>query len=80
MTLPSTDALLSQQQTDYENVVKACSAVSGCIGITVWDYTDKVRKVSNSTLPLRVSHLYDFSTLGYLQHFPDKAQPALGTR
>lgn len=80
MTLPSTDALLSQQQTDYENVVKACSAVSGCIGITVWDYTDKVRKVSNYMLPLRVSHLFDFSTPGYLQHFPDKEQPALGTR
>ena len=42
MTLPSTDALLSQQQTDYENVVKACQAVDGCVGTTIWDYTDKV--------------------------------------
>lgn len=43
MTLPSTDALLAQQQTDYETVVAACNAVPGCVGITVWDYTDKVR-------------------------------------
>lgn len=43
MTLPSTDALLQQQKTDYENVIKACNAVEGCIGMTVWDYTDKVR-------------------------------------
>ena len=42
MTLPSTDALLAQQQTDYENVIKACNAVEGCIGMTIWDYTDKV--------------------------------------
>ncbi|KAI5120198.1 hypothetical protein M0805_006304 [Coniferiporia weirii] len=41
MTLPSTDALLEQQQKDYETVISQCSAVPGCIGITVWDYTDK---------------------------------------
>ncbi|THG96197.1 hypothetical protein EW145_g7822 [Phellinidium pouzarii] len=41
MTLPSTDALLSQQETDYENVIAACNAVGGCIGVTIWDYTDK---------------------------------------
>ncbi|KAG6902858.1 hypothetical protein C0995_010743 [Termitomyces sp. Mi166 len=42
MTLPATDALLAQQQRDYQTVVAACRAVSGCIGITVWDWTDKV--------------------------------------
>ncbi|PAV18017.1 glycoside hydrolase family 10 [Pyrrhoderma noxium] len=41
MTLPSTDALLQQQKSDYESVVAACNAVSGCVGITIWDYTDK---------------------------------------
>ncbi|KIJ24742.1 glycoside hydrolase family 10 protein, partial [Sphaerobolus stellatus SS14] len=40
-TLPSTQALLAQQQQDYQTVVSACMAVEGCIGITVWDYTDK---------------------------------------
>ncbi|TFK40448.1 endo-1,4-beta-xylanase C precursor [Crucibulum laeve] len=41
MTLPSTDALLAQQKKDYQTVVAACKAVSGCIGVTIWDYTDK---------------------------------------
>ena len=42
MTLPATDALLAQQKTDYETVIKACNAVPKCIGVTIWDYTDKV--------------------------------------
>ncbi|KAH0585345.1 hypothetical protein H2248_008586 [Termitomyces sp. 'cryptogamus'] len=41
MTLPATPALLAQQQKDYQTVVAACRAVSGCIGITIWDWTDK---------------------------------------
>ncbi|KAJ3826628.1 endo-1,4-B-xylanase A [Lentinula raphanica] len=41
MTLPATNALLTQQETDYKNVIAACKAVSGCVGVTVWDYTDK---------------------------------------
>lgn len=43
MTLPSTTALLAQQQTDYQNIVAACQALSGCVGVTIWDYTDEVR-------------------------------------
>ena len=41
MTLPSTATLLAQQSTDYANTVSACVSTKGCIGITVWDYTDK---------------------------------------
>ncbi|KAJ7306880.1 endo-1,4-beta-xylanase A precursor, partial [Mycena albidolilacea] len=41
MVLPETPALLAQQQTDYNTVVSACKAVAGCVGITIWDYTDK---------------------------------------
>lgn len=44
MTLPATDALLAQQQKDYEAVVQACMNVSGCVGVTIWDWTDKVRR------------------------------------
>jgi endo-1,4-beta-xylanase len=29
------------QLTYYTNVVKACMAVTRCVGITIWDYTDK---------------------------------------
>ncbi|EIN10036.1 endo-1,4-beta-xylanase A precursor [Punctularia strigosozonata HHB-11173 SS5] len=41
MTLPATDALLAQQKKDYQTVISACKAVTGCIGVTIWDYTDK---------------------------------------
>ncbi|KDQ57136.1 glycoside hydrolase family 10 protein [Jaapia argillacea MUCL 33604] len=41
MTLPSTPALLAQQKKDYQSVIGACKAVTGCVGVTVWDYTDK---------------------------------------
>lgn len=42
MTLPATAALLAQQSTDYQTVIAACKSVVGCIGVTIWDYTDKV--------------------------------------
>ncbi|KAL4261273.1 Beta-xylanase [Pleurotus pulmonarius] len=41
MTLPVTDALLAQQRRDYQTVISACQAVKGCIGVTVWDFSDK---------------------------------------
>ncbi|OQD79351.1 hypothetical protein PENANT_c053G02808 [Penicillium antarcticum] len=41
MTLPSTSALLAQQSTDYQNTVAACVANVKCVGVTIWDYTDK---------------------------------------
>ena len=43
MTLPATDALLAQQQRDYQAVVEACINVQGCVGVTIWDWTDKAR-------------------------------------
>lgn len=42
MTLPATTALLAQQKTDYQNVIAACKNVAGCVGVTIWDYTDEV--------------------------------------
>ncbi|PGH09645.1 hypothetical protein AJ80_07674 [Polytolypa hystricis UAMH7299] len=38
---PASDSALQQQATDYGNVVTACKSVSRCLGITVWDATDK---------------------------------------
>lgn len=42
MNLPSTAASLAQQKYDYNNIVSACVKVNGCIGITIWDFYDKV--------------------------------------
>ncbi|KAJ5476853.1 hypothetical protein N7475_002582 [Penicillium sp. IBT 31633x] len=41
MTLPATAALLAQQSIDYQNTVAACVANTRCVGVTIWDYTDK---------------------------------------
>jgi endo-1,4-beta-xylanase len=41
MQLPRTAAKDTQQRTDYQNSVAACVAVTRCVGVTVWDYTDK---------------------------------------
>ncbi|KAK7053229.1 hypothetical protein VNI00_003854 [Paramarasmius palmivorus] len=41
MDLPATQDKLEQQQKDYQAVIGACMAVKGCVGVTIWDYTDK---------------------------------------
>ncbi len=41
MTLPATPALLAQQEKDYQTVISACNAVPKCVGVTLWDFTDK---------------------------------------
>ncbi|KAI0512741.1 family 10 glycosyl hydrolase [Xylaria bambusicola] len=40
-SLPSSSSGLAQQANDYGTVTKACLAEKACIGITIWDYTDK---------------------------------------
>ncbi|OWP00612.1 hypothetical protein B2J93_6049 [Marssonina coronariae] len=39
--LPSTPEKLAQQATGYASTVQACLDVPGCVGITVWDFSDK---------------------------------------
>ncbi|WP_329112641.1 endo-1,4-beta-xylanase [Streptomyces sp. NBC_01353] len=41
MNLPATLEQLATQATWYADYVKACLAVEKCVGITIWDYTDK---------------------------------------
>ncbi|KAF9563190.1 endo-1,4-beta xylanase [Agrocybe pediades] len=41
MPLPPTRELLEQQKKDYQTVIAACKAVKKCIGVTIWDWTDK---------------------------------------
>ena len=40
ITLPASAANLATQANDYASVVRACLAVTGCVGITVWGFTD----------------------------------------
>jgi endo-1,4-beta-xylanase len=41
VALPATADLLARQAESYARVVKACTAVAACIGVTVWGFTDK---------------------------------------
>ena len=50
MTLPETAALLQQQKQDYTTVIQACLNVPRCVGVTIWDWTDKFSFVP-STFP-----------------------------
>ncbi|CCM00687.1 uncharacterized protein FIBRA_02726 [Fibroporia radiculosa] len=50
MELPETAELLEQQKTDFYTVVNACLSVSQCVGVTVWDWTDKYSWIP-STFP-----------------------------
>ncbi|KAK3995575.1 glycoside hydrolase [Cladorrhinum sp. PSN332] len=48
--LPTTDADREQQAKDYVSVVGACLDVEKCVGVTVWQFTDKYSWVP-STFP-----------------------------
>ncbi|MFB7927483.1 endo-1,4-beta-xylanase [Streptomyces sp. NPDC056039] len=41
MILPATDEKLAQQAEWYRDLTEACLAVRRCVGVTLWDYTDK---------------------------------------
>lgn len=50
MQLPSDATKLATQATYYRNVMNACLAVTRCVGVTTWGYTDKYSWVP-STFP-----------------------------
>ncbi|WP_027340893.1 endo-1,4-beta-xylanase [Hamadaea tsunoensis] len=41
MVLPADSSKVATQNQYYTNVVNACIGVTRCVGITIWDYTDK---------------------------------------
>ncbi|MET8269280.1 MULTISPECIES: endo-1,4-beta-xylanase [unclassified Streptomyces] len=59
MQLPADAAKLATQATYYRNVVEACLAVARCVGITVWDYTDKYSWVPDAFPGQGAANLYD---------------------
>lgn len=80
MTLPATDALLAQQKADYEYVITACNNVAGCIGVTIWDYTDKVRILPLNGLHDQITDAARNSTPGFHRLSRVKELLAHGTR
>ncbi|KAE8405561.1 glycoside hydrolase superfamily [Aspergillus pseudonomiae] len=50
MQTPATEANLQQQSTEFANIVGACLDTKGCVGVTIWDWTDKYSWVP-STFP-----------------------------
>lgn len=77
MTLPSTDALLAQQKADYETVISYCNALPKCIGVTIWDYTDKVIFI---VFPERVFAKIHSVLLGAQHLLGPGSRPSLGCR
>lgn len=41
-TTPETSADETQQAIDYNSTISACNQVERCVGVTLWDWTDKV--------------------------------------
>ncbi|KAJ0330108.1 hypothetical protein COL922a_012598 [Colletotrichum nupharicola] len=39
--VPPDDAAVQQQAKDYASVVKTCVDAKGCVGVVVWEFTDK---------------------------------------
>ncbi|KAL2826208.1 glycoside hydrolase superfamily [Aspergillus cavernicola] len=39
--LPTSATTLAQQSTDFQNLVQSCVETIGCVGFTIWDWTDK---------------------------------------
>lgn len=63
MQLPSDAAKSATQSSYYRQVVEACLAVERCVGITVWDYTDKYSWVPSTFPGEGAANLYDENLL-----------------
>ncbi|MFE2882759.1 endo-1,4-beta-xylanase [Streptomyces sp. NPDC059272] len=50
MALPADNAKLAQQKADFKSVLAACVAVTRCVNVTVWGFTDSDSWV-DSTFP-----------------------------
>jgi endo-1,4-beta-xylanase len=59
MQLPADATKLANQATAYANVVRACLAVSACVGVTVWGFTDRYSWVPGTFPGEGAACLYD---------------------
>ncbi|KAK0724110.1 glycoside hydrolase superfamily [Lasiosphaeris hirsuta] len=58
-SLPASAAALATQGNDFANVVGSCLDVAGCVGATVWSYTDKYSWVPETFSGAGDALLYD---------------------
>ncbi|KAH8673717.1 family 10 glycosyl hydrolase [Xylariales sp. PMI_506] len=58
-SLPASDSGLATQGAEYADVVNACLSVSGCVGITIWDFTDKYSWIPSTFSGQGEACLYD---------------------
>ncbi|KAJ4389628.1 hypothetical protein N0V93_007099 [Gnomoniopsis smithogilvyi] len=59
MTLPSNATTVAQQAKDYVSVVNACLGTPKCVGIVVWQFTDKYSWVPSTFAGTGEACLYD---------------------
>ncbi|MCZ4119854.1 endo-1,4-beta-xylanase [Streptomyces sp. H39-S7] len=59
--LPANSTALAQQATDYSNVVKACLAVSRCVGVSQWGVGDADSWIPSAFPGYGAATLYDNS-------------------
>jgi endo-1,4-beta-xylanase len=57
--LPVTESALARQATYYGQTVAACLAVPACVGVTVWEFTDKYSWVPGFFAGKGAACLYD---------------------
>lgn len=58
-SVPASESALTTQANDYANVVGSCLDVAGCVGITVWELTDKYSWVPNTFSGAGEACIYD---------------------
>ncbi|KAK0754872.1 glycoside hydrolase family 10 protein [Schizothecium vesticola] len=59
LTLPANATAVARQATDYVGVVQACLDVPRCVGIVVWQFTDKYSWIPNTFPGLGDACLFD---------------------
>lgn len=59
MTLPSNASLVAQQALDYQSVVGACLGLPKCVGLVVWQFSDKYSWVPSTFAGTGDACLYD---------------------
>ena len=58
-SMPPSSSALVTQGNDFANVVGSCVDVAGCVGVTVWSYTDKYSWVPSTFNGEGAALLYD---------------------